>query len=215
MNCLLRGMDLPAVSNQILFYSFSFFKAAIYCLLLLLIKDNHDDGILLFISLYLASCMNGNGGRWSATNVVWFYLQPHWTRIWRLNTVFFGRRCWIGMGSRRYTLRMPVRVEVFSAQRQAGCQDATDSFHLEWGLCRHFRDHHLRDYVDVEGSGVFLMCQLCNMQTDPRRTAKHKRSQWFCWEGKERIVQTNVAIANQPALNVGFIALDFQVWTLV
>ena len=43
------------------------------------------------------------------------------------------------------------------------CQEATDCFRTAWGLRRHFRDRHPRDCVDVEGSGVFPKCHLCNM----------------------------------------------------
>eukprot|EP00985_Skeletonema_marinoi_P029979 scaffold29926_cov138-Skeletonema_marinoi.AAC.1 len=48
-------------------------------------------------------------------------------------------------------------------------------------------------------------CRLCNMQADPQLAAKHENSR-FCREGRERIVQTNAAIANQRALEVGFTA---------
>ena len=85
------------------------------------------------------------------------------------------------------------------------CQEATDCFNTAWALRRHFRDRHPRDYVDVEGSGVFPKCHLCNMQTDPRWAARHERSK-FCRTGRERIVQTNANIANQRALEVGFTA---------
>jgi len=55
--------------------------------------------------------------------------------------------------------------ETYTAQKfflpSASVPDATDSFHSAWGLHRHFRDRHPRDYVDVEGSGGFPMCQLC------------------------------------------------------
>eukprot|EP00985_Skeletonema_marinoi_P018747 scaffold10564_cov149-Skeletonema_marinoi.AAC.1 len=86
------------------------------------------------------------------------------------------------------------------------CQDATDSYGTPWGLRRHFRDRHPRDFVDVEGQNLPIpKCQLCNMQADPRRAASHENSR-FCREGRERIVQTNAAIANQRALEVGFTA---------
>eukprot|EP00985_Skeletonema_marinoi_P020434 scaffold12160_cov75-Skeletonema_marinoi.AAC.6 len=85
------------------------------------------------------------------------------------------------------------------------CQDATDSFDTPWSLRRHFRDRHPRDFVDVEGHGNLPKCQLCNMQADPEKAARHERSK-FCREGRERVVQTNAAIANQRALEVGFTA---------
>ena len=85
------------------------------------------------------------------------------------------------------------------------CQDATDSYDTPWALRRHFRDRHPRDFVDVGGLGNLPKCQLCNMQADPQRAASHEKTK-FCREGRERIVQTNAAIANQRALEVGFTA---------
>jgi len=51
------------------------------------------------------------------------------------------------------------------------------------------------------------MCRLCNIQVDPWKAARHKSKRTdFCREreGRERIVQTNAAIANHRALQVGF-----------
>eukprot|EP00984_Skeletonema_dohrnii_P024617 scaffold13763_cov160-Skeletonema_dohrnii-CCMP3373.AAC.1 len=85
------------------------------------------------------------------------------------------------------------------------CQDATDSYDTAWALRRHFRDRHPRDFVDVGALGNLPKCQLCNMQADPQRAASHEKTK-LCREGRERIVQTNAAIANQRALEVGFTA---------
>ncbi len=88
----------------------------------------------------------------------------------------------------------------FSAQRQRarmpGCHRLVQ---LGVGSSyRHFRDRHPRDHVNVEGSGVFPKCQLCNMQIEPWWAARHENERSkFCREGKERIVQTNAAIANR------------------
>ena len=104
--------------------------------------------------------------------------------------------------------------ETFTAYKSANgrfycpvpaCQGGIDSFPTAWGLRRHFHDRHPLDLVDVEGSGVYPKCQLCNMQSDPRKAVRHEGSK-FCREGRERIVQTNAAIANQRALEVGFTA---------
>ena len=53
------------------------------------------------------------------------------------------------------------------------------------------------------------MCRLCNMQADPGKTARHESESERDSAGRgreERIVQTNAAIANQRALEVGFTA---------
>eukprot|EP00984_Skeletonema_dohrnii_P003055 scaffold1025_cov147-Skeletonema_dohrnii-CCMP3373.AAC.2 len=55
------------------------------------------------------------------------------------------------------------------------CQDATDLFDTPWSLRRHFRDRHPWDFVDVEGHGNLPKCQLCNMQADPQKAARHER----------------------------------------
>eukprot|EP00985_Skeletonema_marinoi_P000869 scaffold355_cov161-Skeletonema_marinoi.AAC.2 len=57
------------------------------------------------------------------------------------------------------------------------------------------------------GFGDYPMCRLCNIQVDPWKAARHKSKRTdFCREreGRERIVQTNAAIANHRALQVGF-----------
>ena len=50
------------------------------------------------------------------------------------------------------------------------------------------------------------MCRLCNMQVDPWKASCQAQEDRFLseGEGRERIVQNNVAIANQRALQVGF-----------
>lgn len=102
----------------------------------------------------------------------------------------------------------------FSAHRSANgrffcpapeCQNSLDSFRTAWSLRVHFNRRHPRDSVDVEGSGVFPKCRLCNMQADPRLASVHEESN-FCREGRERIAQANAAMANLRALDVGFTA---------
>lgn len=87
------------------------------------------------------------------------------------------------------------------------CQNSLDTYNTSWKLRRHFLRRHPRDYVDVEGHGVYPKCQFCGMQSDPLIASSHEESK-YCREERERIVQANAAAANLRALNVGFTAYE-------